>query len=45
MRLRLQRYRPRSRANRRAKFNDPKFVKESAVARKKNKADAMFCWK
>lgn len=29
----------------RAKFNDPKFVKQFAAARKKNKAEAMFCWK
>jgi hypothetical protein len=29
----------------RAKFNDPKFVKQFAAARKKNKTEAMFCWK
>jgi len=29
----------------RAKFNDPKFVAQFAAARKKNKAEAMFCWK
>ena len=29
----------------RAKFNDPKFVKQFAAARKKNKSEAMFCWK
>lgn len=31
--------------NERAKFSDPKFVKQFAAARKKNKSDAMFCWK
>ena len=29
----------------RAKFNDPKFVAQFAAARKKNKTEAMFCWK
>jgi hypothetical protein len=34
-----------SAADERAKFNDPKFVAQFAAARKKNKTDAMFCWK
>ncbi len=29
----------------RAKFSDPKFVAAFTKARKKNKTDAMFCWK
>jgi hypothetical protein len=29
----------------RAKFNDAKFVAQFAAARKKNKTEAMFCWK
>ena len=29
----------------RGKFTDPKFVAQFAAARKKNKTDAMFCWK
>src|SRR4029077_2011613 len=34
-----------SAAEERAKFDDPKFVKQFAAARKKNKTDAMCCWK
>jgi len=34
-----------SAAEDRAKFSDPKFVAGFTKARKKNKADAMFCWK
>jgi hypothetical protein len=29
----------------RARFDDAKFVKQFAASRKKNKTEAMFCWK
>ena len=32
-------------ADEHAKFKDPKFVADLAKVRKKNKTDAMFCWK
>jgi len=34
-----------SAADEHAKFKDPKFVADLAKLRKKNKTDAMFCWK